>query len=263
VTQTREPPENPTRFSQSKNVEFKLHRVLQRSQNNLLGMQFKLIRRFGNSFIEDTEIAQQRRNNTVLEIGLTHRHYFGAAQLDIALAHRQGLGWLGAQPDTLAKQGGPTWRYTMQVLDANLSMPFQIANQPLRYITTFHGQLTNNPLYFIDNLAIGSRYTVRGFDGETMLAAEKGFYWRNEVQMPLSHSRQSIYAGLDYGRVYGSNVQTLIGKQLAGAVIGIRGNTGKRFGLLSYDLFAGMPVYKPAGFPTAKVTVGFQAIYQY
>ena len=27
--------------------------------------------------------------------------------------------------------------------------------------------------------------TVRGFDGETKLAAARGFYWRNEHQVPL------------------------------------------------------------------------------
>jgi hypothetical protein len=54
----------------------------------------------------------------------------------------------------------------MAVLDANLSVPFAIANQNLRYVTTFHGQFTNDALTYIDDLTIGSRYTVRGFDGE-------------------------------------------------------------------------------------------------
>ncbi|MDH6151693.1 hemolysin activation/secretion protein [Paraburkholderia sp. WSM4179] len=64
----------------------------------------------------------------------------------------------------------------MAVLDANLSVPFAIATQLLRYVTTVHGQFTNNTLNYIDDLTIGSRYTVRGFDGETMLAAERGFF---------------------------------------------------------------------------------------
>ncbi|SIO72527.1 hypothetical protein SAMN05444172_8961 [Burkholderia sp. GAS332] len=32
----------------------------------------------------------------------------------------------------------------MAVLDVNLSVPFQIASQPLRHATTFHGQFTND-----------------------------------------------------------------------------------------------------------------------
>ncbi|WP_230626315.1 ShlB/FhaC/HecB family hemolysin secretion/activation protein, partial [Ralstonia solanacearum] len=42
-----------------------------------------------------TEIPQQRRNNTVVETGLTDRHYFGAAQFDGSLMLRHGVGDLG------------------------------------------------------------------------------------------------------------------------------------------------------------------------
>jgi hemolysin activation/secretion protein len=112
-------------------------------------------------------------------------------------------------------------------------------------------------------LTIGSRYTVRGFDGETMLAAERGVYWRNELQVPLGQTGQAVYAGVDYGRVFGPNTALLAGTQLAGAVIGIRGGIPSRFVGVSYDLFLGTPIYKPDGFPTARCTVGFQMTAQF
>ncbi|WP_080427205.1 ShlB/FhaC/HecB family hemolysin secretion/activation protein [Burkholderia ubonensis] len=247
----------------SKTFDFKLARVLARSQNDVFGGYVRLSRRFGQSFIEDTEIPQQRRNNTLIELGLTDRHYFGGAQFDGSLAYRQGIGGFGAQDDVLAAGGGPTYRYKMAVVDANLSVPFAIAQQPFRYVTTFHGQYTGNTLYYIDDLTIGSRYTVRGFDGETMLAAARGFYWRNELQMPIGQTGQTLYAGLDYGHVWGPQPVALVGTQLAGAVIGIKGSIGTRLGAYGYDLFAGTPVYKPSGFPTARVTVGFQLTGQF
>ncbi|WP_446900702.1 ShlB/FhaC/HecB family hemolysin secretion/activation protein [Burkholderia sp. YIM B11467] len=247
----------------SKTVDFKLARVLARSQNDVFGGYFRLSRRFGQSFIEDTEISQQRRNNTIIELGLTDRHYFGGAQFDGSLAYRQGVGGFGAQDDMLAAGGGPTYRFRMAVLDANLSVPFAIDKQPFRYVGTFHGQYTGNTLYYIDDLTIGSRYTVRGFDGETMLAAARGFYWRNELQMPIGQTGQAVYAGLDYGRVWGPQPIVLVGTQLAGAVVGVKGSIGTRFGAYAYDLFAGTPIYKPSGFPTARVTVGFQVTAQF
>ncbi|MBU9368291.1 ShlB/FhaC/HecB family hemolysin secretion/activation protein [Burkholderia multivorans] len=247
----------------SKTVDFKLNRVLSRSQNDVFGAQFRLSRRFGQSFIEDIEIPQQRRNNTFVEFGLTDRHYFGNAQFDGTLAYRQGIGAFGAQDDSLAVDGGPTYRYKMAVLDANLSVPFTIAQQPFRYVTTFHGQYTGNTLYYIDDLTIGSRYTVRGFDGETMLAASRGFYWRNELQAPIGQTGMAIYGGLDYGRVWGPQPVVLVGTQLAGAVIGMKGSVATRFGAYGYDLFAGTPLYKPSGFPTARVTIAFQASAQF
>lgn len=247
----------------SKTVDFKLARVLARSQNDVFGGYFRLSRRFGQSFIEDTEISQQRRNNTIIELGVTDRHYFDGAQFDGSAAYRQGVGGFGAQDDILAAGAGPTYRFKMAVLDANLSVPFAIGKQPFRYVGTFHGQYTGNTLYYLDDMTIGSRYTVRGFDGETMLASSRGFYWRNELQMPIGQTGQAIYAGLDYGRVWGPQPIALVGTQLAGAVIGVKGSIGTRFGAYAYDLFAGTPIYKPSGFPTARVTFGFQLTSQF
>jgi hemolysin activation/secretion protein len=239
---------------------FKLERVVHRSQNDVSGVEFQLIKRFGASFIEDTEIPQQYGDNTFIEAGLTNRHYFGAAQFDGTLAYRQGIGGLGAQPDT---PGGPTYRFKMATLDANLSVPFKVAGQAFRYVGTVHGQFTNDELNYIDDLTIGSRYTVRGFSGETMLAAEKGFYWRNELQYPLGQTGQLLYAGLDYGHLWGPSAANLAGTQLAGAAIGLKGSVPSRLGTFSYDVFAGKPIYAPSGFPAPSVTIGFQVSGQF
>ncbi|SAL74834.1 outer membrane hemolysin activator protein [Caballeronia arvi] len=254
----------------SQSAGFKLQRVLSRGQSDVLASYLQLSKRFGASFIDDTEIEVQHRNNTFLELGLTDRHYFGGAQFDGTLAYRQGIGAFGAQPGPVfepnpniaptepTKPYDPTYRFRMAVLDLNLSVPFAIGKQNFRYVGTMHGQYTNDTLFYVDDLTIGSRYTVRGFDGEQMLAAEKGFYWRNELQAPLGQTGQSLYAGIDYGRVYGPNTAFLAGTQLAGAVIGLRGGVPSKFAGFSYDLFAGTPIYKPSGLTTARVTFGFQ-----
>ncbi|CAM2183785.1 Outer membrane transporter CdiB-2 [Paraburkholderia sacchari] len=240
----------------SQNAALRIARVISRSQNDVLGGYVQLSKRFGEGFIDDTTIPTQARNNTFLELGATDRHYFGAAQFDGTLAYRQGIGGFGATADPYPD--GPTYRYHMAVLDANLSVPFAIGSQRFAYVGTVHGQFTNDTLFYIDDLTIGSRYTVRGFDGETMLAAERGFYWRNELQWPVLQTGQTLYAGIDYGRVFGPNTAFLAGTQLAGAVIGIRGGVPAKYVGVSYDLFAGTPIYKPEGFPTARWTVGFQ-----
>jgi hemolysin activation/secretion protein len=163
-------------------------------------------------------------------------------------------------PDT---PGGPTYRFKMATLDANLSVPFAVAGQPLRYIGTVHGQFTHDELNYIDDLTIGSRYTVRGFSGQTMLAAEKGFYWRNELQYPLGQTGQVLYAGFDYGHLWGPSAANLAGTQLAGAVIGLKASVPSSLGTYSYDVFAGTPIYAPSGFPAPSVTLGFRVTAQF
>lgn len=155
----------------SQTAVLRLARVLRRDQDDVLGVERQLSKRFGASYIGDTEIALQHRDNTVIEAGLTDRHYFGASQFDGTLAYREGIGGLGATPDPYMT--GLTYRYRMAVLDASLSVPFVVGTQPFRYASTVHGQFTDDTLFYIDDLTIGSCYTVRGFDGETMLAAEK------------------------------------------------------------------------------------------
>jgi hemolysin activation/secretion protein len=245
----------------SQTAALRLARVIARSQNDVFGGYVQLSKRFGDSFIDDTTIPTQKRDNTFLELGTTDRHYFGVSQFDGTLAYRHGIGGFGATSDPY--QNGPTYRFHMAVLDANLSVPFAIATQPFAYVTTIHGQFTNDTLFYLDDLTIGSRYTVRGFDGETMLAAEKGFYWRNELQWPVFQTGQTLYAGIDYGRVFGPNTSALAGTQLVGAVVGIRGGMPAKYVGVSYDLFAGTPIYKPEGFPTARVTAGVQVIAQF
>jgi hemolysin activation/secretion protein len=257
----------------SQTVALRLARVISRSQNDVSGAYVQLSKRFGESFIADTSIPIQDRNNTFLELGLTNRHYLGAAQFDGTLAYRQGIGGLGStgdpDPSLYSTTNGnapktyPTYLYKMLVLDANLSVPFAIGSQRFAYVGTVHGQFTNDTLFYIDDLTIGSRYTVRGFDGQTMLAAESGFYWRNELQWPVFQTGQTLYAGIDYGHVYGPGTAFLAGTQLAGAVIGIRGGVPAKYVGVSYDLFVGTPIYKPSGFPTARFTVGVQATAQF
>jgi len=108
------------------------------------------------------------------------------------------LSRFGTQSDPPHPAGTPTYHYSMAVLDANLIAPFKLGSLPLRYVSTLHGQYTNDVLYYLDSMTLGGRYTVRGFDGEVMLAASSGFYWRNELQAPLGQTNQAIYLGLDY-----------------------------------------------------------------
>ncbi|SCX38297.1 ShlB/FhaC/HecB family hemolysin secretion/activation protein, partial [Variovorax sp. EL159] len=101
--------------------------------------------------------------------------------------------------------------------------------------------------------AIGGRYTVRGFDGETSLLGERGWLLRNDIGWAMGQSGAELYVGMDYGRVGGRSTVNLLGRSLAGAVIGVRGQWTK----LSYDFFVGAPISKPEGYRTAKVTLGF------
>ena len=129
-----------------------------------------------------------------------------------------------------------------------------------RYTFNLRGQYTTDVLYGADQFSIGGRYTVRGFDGEQTLSAENGIIIRNELSVAIPELRLEPYLGLDLGHVWGPSDEYLLGKNLAGAVFGIRGNLLKG---LQYDAFIGTPIYKPEGFKTSKTALGFQVYYQF
>ncbi|WP_244305957.1 ShlB/FhaC/HecB family hemolysin secretion/activation protein [Paraburkholderia lacunae] len=222
-------------------------------QKNMI--EFRVGKRFSEAFIDGTEIDVQHRDTSYAEVGWEHKHYLGAAQLDSTLAYRWGVPWFGAQADLPGvAAGAPTYYYHMETLDATLSVPFAIAGFPLRYTTTVRAQNTPNVLYPTEYLSIGSCYTVRGFDGNTMLAAEKGFFIRNDLEIPFPRFGQALYLGIDGGEVFGPAANNLLGRRLAGAVVGLRGSA---FEHVSYDVFIGGPLYQPDRFPNRWPVAGF------
>ena len=244
----------------SGNAEIKIERLFYRDQNQKLSLQFRTGKRVSHSFIDDTEIAVQRRKVSFAELAVLERYYLGKAQIDVSLADKHGVRWFGAQddiPDRLPDD--PTYFYRLQTLDISVSWPFNIASLPVKYLGTLHGQMTNDPLYAAEQISIGNRYTIRGFDGEQTLSAEQGFYWRNELETPISNTGQAAYVALDTGYLYGPSADTLPGNHLSGAALGIRGS---KWGL-SYDLFTSWAISKPEGFRTARPSMGFSINYQY
>ncbi|WP_374627694.1 ShlB/FhaC/HecB family hemolysin secretion/activation protein [Pandoraea sp.] len=251
-------------------AELRLERVVHRDSRGKTALEARLGRRFGKSFIEDFEISQQYRNNTYAQVGVTHRQYFGTAQADLALNYRQGMPWFGAQDDlrdpVTRQPTHQTYRYRLFTLDMQWSVPFRVAALPVRYAGTFHGQTTANALWAVDQMAIGGRYSVRGFTGDQTLSAERGFFLRNELHVPFGASAHALYVGVDYGRVFGPSARHLGGTELAGAVVGLRGQIGTYggpWGNASYDVFLAKPLLHPARFPVNAAVAGISVALRY
>jgi hemolysin activation/secretion protein len=145
--------------------------------------------------------------------------------------------------------------------DVAISIPFTIHKLPLLYRGNVHAQWNKTPLVLQDQLPIGNRWSVRGFDGDMTLSAERGWYFKNEVSWGYFSGHQ-VYGALDAGRVSGSSAKYLLGKTLAGAAIGFRGGF-KLGGDVQYDIFMGKPFHKPDGFNTKSTTFGFYVSYSF
>ena len=257
-----------TRFlssGSSQSVEGKWGYTAWRTASTKTGASLSLSSRRSRSYLDDVELMVQRRRVTNIEAALNHKQLFGNATLDLELAHRQGVAWNHAQEDLpLATAGGATVRPRITTLSAEYSLPFHWLATDYRYDSRLRLQTTPDTTLSIDQIAIGSRGTVRGFDGDTVLQGERGFYWRNELIAGTAWGQnlgmQCLpYAALDMGAISGPSASALIGRRLAGAALGLRA----AYKGVNADLALAFPLLQPANFPKTRGNVYFSVSYSF
>lgn len=236
----------------SANSEVKLSRIVQRDATGKTTVSLKGFQRRSNNYIDDQEVEVQRRVVGGLEWGLGHRRAVDRATLEANLTYRAGTGAWGSLPAPEEGFGEGTSRMRLWLLDANVQWPFEAAQQSWIWSSTWKAQYNKTPLTPQDRFSIGGRFAVRGFDGLSVLAAERGWLWRNELSLAAIQGTQ-VYAGIDHGHVAGASAQNLVGQNLTGLVLGWRG----QYERMQFDLFAGRPLHKPERFKTATETAGF------
>ncbi len=201
----------------------------------------------------------QRRRTSAWRIGLEHRHFISQATLDAGISYQRGTRWFGAMPAQEEYVGEGTALSKILRLNAQLDIPFAVLTQKLHYNLQYQRQSTNTPLTPQDQFSIGGRWSVRGFDGERTLNADRGWTVRNDLGWYTPLPGHELYVGVDYGEVGGPSASYLLGQHLAGGTIGVRGNILNT----RYDLFAGKPLSQPDGFQADSVTLGFNLNWQY
>lgn len=236
------------------------------------------------SDIDGTTIDVQTRKTAGYLFGISHETAFGKQanhSLSTDISYKRGTAAFNAlpSPEELFDEGSS--RVGIYQLNANLTSKYNpsINNKPLPIIhsTTLKAQYATDSLTPDLKMAIGGRYTVRGFDGERSLSADNGvllkqdlsFYpsflnqqqttkqstTANQSNSQNSQSSHAIYLGLDAGYVSShdkSQNELLLGQHLAGAAIGIKGqytpNTNNPYLSFNYDVFTSKAISEPKGF---------------
>ena len=187
------------------------------------------------------------------DVGIEHRENIDHAVLELAANFRRGTGYWGAMCAPEEITGTGTSRPHIAQFSAKLNLPFTLGKQSLNYAFALSAQRSFTNLVPQDRFAIGSRYTVRGFDEQNFLSSEHGWTLHNDISLPLNQSSHQLYLGIDHGQISGRSARDLVGTQLTGAAIGLRGAVQQ----LSYDVFVATPHSKPQGYTSDSVNLGF------
>ena len=257
----------------SQSADLRWQRTFLRSSSSKFGVYASLSTRRAESYLDDVELIVQRRRTTGVETGITYKKLWDKATAELDLGYKRGMPWRAAQDDLpSAATGGLTLRPKVWTLNASFNAPLggsDVAasvephsqdksaakkSVPIQYSASLRGQHTSNTTLSNDQIAIGGRGSVRGFDGESVLIAENGWTMRNEWSTPVSLVQgvdAIAFAAIDLGRVWGPSDINLIGDKLAGAAVGLRG----KYKAVQFDATLALPLYKPQGFKTKKTSL--------
>lgn len=243
----------------SETQELSVARLMHRDAGSTTRLQLGVGTRASRNFIDDTEIAVQRRQTSHGSIGLLHERRHGANDIKVSLTHRQGMRALGAHeaPEAAFGEGSAFARWWLA--EAGWQRPLGGLPGRWRLSSALRTQWHDTPLLAPDRFAIGSRYTVRGFSGAAMLSGDSGWVWRHELSAAALDGALQGYLGLDRGCVSGPATATLPGRCLTGAAMGLRGHRGA----WSADLFLAWPLRHPDTLRPAHAVAGFQLFAQF
>lgn len=124
---------------ESANQELKLSRVLARDANSRTVAYLSAWAKQSRNFVDDLEIAVQRRQVGGFEAGVTHRQLLGNATLDLNAGYRQGISLKGDRPPLNEAVEGSTRPHILQV-GGIYNQPFVVAEQRLRYTLAVRAQ---------------------------------------------------------------------------------------------------------------------------
>jgi hemolysin activation/secretion protein len=214
-------------------------RVVYRDQARKVSLSGGVTLKQVDNFIVGTRIDTSSTDLTVLDLGANLSWLALGAMFTLDAGLAKGVAALGANfDDPTRPPGAPQAQFEKYTYGASFYKPFALGEQAMSWTSRLYGQYSQDPLYGIEQIAIGNLYTVRGFRN-TSLPGRTGFYVRNDLGMPipLGGGQVKPYLGYDFGHVEQAGT-------LQGWAIGVDAS----YAGASLSLTYAQPIQVPSGF---------------
>lgn len=239
-----------------------LNRTVFRTGKHKTNLSGKLWHTKIQKFLDRYEIEVQRRKMSGWEIGLSHLIQQADYRIEGKLNYKRGVGFhsIPAPEEFNEENDVLTGTARMKIISAelNLQKSFNLFNQRFSVSQQFYSQWNKTPLVPQDKLNLGNYYTVRGFDGDSAIQGERGWYSQNNLHWHYLANHQ-IYSGLDFGHISGKTGKLQDNRKISGVVVGISGNLKFHSTRFDYHLFMAKPI-KPKH---QKTLLGFNTHYYF
>ncbi len=223
-----------------------LNWVAYRDQNHKVTALVALNSKASKNYLADEFLSVSSRNLASADADLNWSGRLASLMANLGLGFSKGLRQFNAIVDedgrdvTSPRAQGAKIRYT-----GGLILPFELLSLNASLSSQFTGQYALEPLYGSEQITIGSFYTVRGFNRNS-LSGDRGHYVRNELSVslpviPYTDITAKPFLAFDAGRIEG--FKTTKDANFSGAAAGFR--------LVSKHLTAELSAAKSISVPVA------------
>ena len=234
----------------NKQYDVTFSRRLYRDHNYKSSMDVSFFYTRSTSFINNEELYTQQGQFYGWFINFLNKWNFADEEIELAIGYRKILSCV-----TLFYPEAPHLNKNASLINGsiNFTHPFIINHYRYQLNTHIRGQFSTRPVFPSDFINMGGRSSVRGFDGNQVLAGSKGIVIQNELLTPINEYH-SLYISLDYGKIFSKGESLLKGTHILGTSLGTKGHLHR----VNYHLFVGVPLSKPKTLLTNNIVSGFE-----
>ena len=190
----------------SETLRLELNAVAYRDQDQKLTALVALNSKATKSYLADEFLAVSSRNLAVADADVNWTRRFPWFSVNAGLGYSMGLRQFHAKVDedgtgvTSPHAQGAKFRYS-----GGIAVPFEVLGQELNFSSQLTGQLATEVLYGSEQISLGSQYSIRGFNRNS-LSGDRGWYVRNELttslpKLPFTDITPRPFIAFDGGRI--------------------------------------------------------------
>lgn len=209
----------------SENLRTELNWVAYRDQDQKLTTLMAISRKDSKNYLADELLSVSSRTLTILDLDVNWNRRFPGLTANLGLGWGKGLDWFNAleDPDGIDEAAphaqGSKFRYS-----GGVQVPFTLLSQEFSFSSQLTGQYALEPLFGSEQITVGSFYSVRGFN-QNSLSGDRGLFVRNELstalpKLPFLEVTPRPFLGLDAGHIEGYKDSG--SADFTGAAVGVR-----------------------------------------
>jgi hemolysin activation/secretion protein len=230
----------------------KASRMIYRDKSQKFAASAELIRRKSYYTMNGEDLILQKRDMGNVKLGINYKQQLTGAYWDSTLSWQRFLTWFGGEKTPDMVYGKVSSVSQLFNLEGNYGHQLNSSY----YSATFFAQYAPRELTLQDQITVGDRWSIRGFEHSVGLSGNNGFFIKNTLFHPMRFINARYFAGIDYGQVYQDSIHG--DEALIGGALGIEGDIGN----LGYDFSISTPMKYPGNLDINKVNVNFNLSYQ-